>query len=904
MTTMRIFLGPNGPAGGVPGVLADLSAGGLVEPYLWVEESGVGSRDARAVRVERGRRQTTFVGRALADERPDRVRLCVVVPLLGGPVVAAEVEDRLAALVFESRKVPTPPTRIRCVVGRDGDRTTQDVIARDGWHNVYVAPEVAEGPGWPVEVIAVDQHDAVDLARHAAPAIAGVVGLWAGADRCVFDDDQGYQPGARLARAFYRRVDAAEVEHDLRCRVLTTENGNPRPGDRVTEATYVADPGTACRHMAGEWWKLHRDRVIGPHTEFAVEPLRSLTRQEVFQRFLRFLGETLRTAPGTVKEVVVNRSRIATAAKLSEVVLGGPESAYRVVVDGVSGNRLPVGLDELGEKAEELDRQVARLVGDQYRQPTQPGDLAPMWRGYAHAALTLVDAGNRDPDLPPIQVNGVPAVLRLPEQAVPGPSDAFEVKGDLAARVGDARVDAGDVVASRLLRRRLQALQRDPALAVEAGKELGRLAGWSERHESTYAATVGALLDDQATETRDRIRGYLEELQDTRSFVEPSGRSRAGHARWLLTFVLFVLVVPVALVLLGIYALLPWWLALVLLLASVVGWFGAAFSEYARERLEIEQAAQRRRTLLPKVQAAELNLRQSLIDLRALRSAYDQYRVHNRIVGAVLEAPFGPPPTPPERPAELTYGLPRGVRVAWARAHRDAVGAVAERLRREAFSPGWLTGPWERHCRLAGVRIDSYRIQHDERWDAVFDLHGGGVAGSDLERWSYLLAKKGTSGEPGEDRWKELLDWIRTPGLELDAQLLASVETTSVDKSGELRTVSLQEFVAGADGADGRGVDTGFRAQYFVGDAYLAEANRVEIRPPKPEQHDGLSRVYVLVQFSGAVREWHFAATQPEVTRMGPRPDYPRGPHEAGATHRDESRFNGRPGPHVPRGRV
>ena len=257
------------------------------------------------------------------------------------------------------------------------------------------------------------------------------------------------------------------------------------------------------------------------------------------------------------------------------------------------------------------------------------------------------------------------------------------------------------------------------------------------------------------------------------------------------------------------------------------------------------------------------------------------------------------------RPAELTYGLPRGVRVAWARANRDAVGAVAERLRRETFAMGWLTGPWEAHCRLAGVRLDSPAIRHDERWDAIFDLHGGGVAGSDLERWSYLLAAKGTTGEPGAHGGPSCSTWIRNPEWELDLQLLASVETPSAPRPGELRTVSFDEFVAGADGADGRGADTGFRAQYLVGDALLNGANRVEPGPAEPERHDGLSRVYVLVQFSGAVREWNFAAAQPpDLGPTGPLPDYPQGPQEPGGPYRDEPMFDRRPGPQVPGGRI
>ena len=87
------------------------------------------------------------VGYALADERPERVRLCVVVPLTGGRVVAAEVEDRLAGSCSSpARCTPRPPGSAAWWAATATARP-QDVLARDGWHNVFVAPEVAEGPG-------------------------------------------------------------------------------------------------------------------------------------------------------------------------------------------------------------------------------------------------------------------------------------------------------------------------------------------------------------------------------------------------------------------------------------------------------------------------------------------------------------------------------------------------------------------------------------------------------------------------------------------------------------------------------------------------------------------------------------------------------------------------------------
>ena len=41
MDALTVFLAPDGAAGGVRDVLRDLSAAGLVEPFLWVREAAV-----------------------------------------------------------------------------------------------------------------------------------------------------------------------------------------------------------------------------------------------------------------------------------------------------------------------------------------------------------------------------------------------------------------------------------------------------------------------------------------------------------------------------------------------------------------------------------------------------------------------------------------------------------------------------------------------------------------------------------------------------------------------------------------------------------------------------------------------------------------------------------------------
>jgi len=147
MDALSMVVAPQGPADGVLDVLQDYSALGLVAPFLWVDSSNVTSVRVLAREVRDGRQVGTTVEDALTRSRWARIRVCVVVPMLpGASVVPTEVEQQIAELV-QSTSGGAQVDRLRCVVTRPGQDHGAGDLAREGWHNLLVAPEDSRGPG-------------------------------------------------------------------------------------------------------------------------------------------------------------------------------------------------------------------------------------------------------------------------------------------------------------------------------------------------------------------------------------------------------------------------------------------------------------------------------------------------------------------------------------------------------------------------------------------------------------------------------------------------------------------------------------------------------------------------------------------------------------------------------------
>src|SRR5574340_488226 len=298
MTVLTVLLASQGPAQGVRDVLTDLSAAGLVSPFLWIDEGGIepGATRVPVIEVADGTQSSRLLQDVLASRRIGRVRLCVLVPLLDGAEPVGVESERAVSDLLVANSGAADVVRLRLLLARPaGEPSPEAVPALAGWHNLVIAPEDSRGPGMGHESLAATG-DPVAIGRHAGPVIAGVAGLWADAGHAPFDDAPVLPGNAiRVVRSFYRRLDTCRVEHELRQRVLASEGQLPLPRDAGNHVVYVDDVPLATQSMARALWAKHRDVLTGPRvTPAPAPPPQEIGLREALSMFLSFLGAALR----------------------------------------------------------------------------------------------------------------------------------------------------------------------------------------------------------------------------------------------------------------------------------------------------------------------------------------------------------------------------------------------------------------------------------------------------------------------------------------------------------------------------------------------------------------------------------------------------------------------------------
>jgi hypothetical protein len=872
MTALTVFLAPDGPADGVLDVLADLSGGGLIDPFLWVAASDVTTTGAGAVEIERGGRRTrTSIQEALADRRPTIVRLCVVVPISVRPEAVDVLTERRLAEFVEFAGGGASMTRIRCVVTRPGATAGPDLLARNGWHNVLVAPEDANGPAANRQVLPPTD-DRVEIGRHAATTIAGLLALWTGLDDCPLDG-RPVESGVRVARAFHRRIDASDVERELRAKVLATRPHLPLPRDHTAGAVYIEDVGPACARMADALWARHRHTLMGRRVQPVTAPSVELTWRTALSWLFRYIWANLRNAPADWYRAGINATSIGIARRVHAVVFGTGRSAYQVVVNRMTARELPAGWQDLGDAAGQLEDLLAQAL---QHEPHARVDLRPMWIDFAGGALTLADGGRRNPGMPPITIGPQPAVLASVTDAAPGPQDDYSaLTGHLAARVDMDRVQAGDVLGADLLRQRLRHVgQRDPLVRADADHVLHSLSTWSTRQEQSYAVQVGTCIAGALMGTFGEIQQYLRFLADAaaprQAGADGAGGTRHRRSVWLMR-ILAVLALAAAVTgtALGIAGTVPPRVAVLVVVGPVAAWLAVVIARFVAEQRRIFQELTAEHTLVSHAEAAIANLRQAVQDARRLGDAYDQYLLWSRAVAVVLQEPFGPLPPSPRRGLEIQRGLPRGTRTATVTVREMDVGAAAAALRADLFFPGWLSDLWAAHLRGAGAQLRAPELIRDP--DLLFQLNGGAIAGSYLYKWAASLSREGTTATPGEQAWQAVLTALEGSRAALADVLLSAVRP--VGGAGEV--LSLDEFLAGIDRPAG---GQQFAAALFTPTAQAADRSRVVTHAPD-RSTAGLSRAYSLVQLSEAARGWELAvASRDGGDDDGPVPGVPSAP--------------------------
>ncbi|HLT60760.1 MAG TPA: hypothetical protein VK020_06175, partial [Microlunatus sp.] len=712
-----LLAAPDGPLTGARDALRDLSALGLITDFLWVRP--VAGEDQLAIAADRisgGGSDPVTLQQVLAERQYDRVRVCCLVPVLGdGSVITApELERDLVDLVRRSSGAGRIE-RLRCVITRPGGTSRPEDLGRDGWHTVVISPEDSRGPGLGHQVLGPTDDPAL-LGGPAAAALAGLTGLWAGIPDAPLDD-VAVPPGraVRVARGFFRSLDASAVERSIRDGVTALAGGLPAVRTGGVESLRLGGSGgrsddvdAATGAMADALWRKHAAVLRGPRVQAAPSPVKDVGALTALRMLFSFIWAAIRNTPMRWRAAITNKVASTTAAAVHGGVFGRAPSAYAVVVRGIRPDGTGADWRDWGRASAELAGAIGEAPGPGTPGPAGTGpdpaaagrhDFSALWQDYLAGAFTLADGGERSPELPPIQVGVDRAVLADPADVVPGPEARWRLPGQFSAEQvasGQAQVAPYDVLGVQAARERLN--PPEGQLTPELDRARAGLEGWLGRYRSGYAGKVGRRLGRAVADTRAEVGTILAALAQAGTEDEPSDDLRRRMRRltwWMRGLLVGLAAVIVILALLGWAEALTGQTVTLSIVAAVVVWLVGSFVVFFVGQRELFRELNRRRDAASQADANRVNLGHALRDLNRLSAAYEQFLAWSRIAGAVIAAPFGRTADDAEPERRLpAAGLPLAARVGVAELRPDAVARAAAMIRREVFQAGWLSRPW------------------------------------------------------------------------------------------------------------------------------------------------------------------------------------------------------------------
>ncbi|GGK99773.1 hypothetical protein GCM10007382_19640 [Salinibacterium xinjiangense] len=861
MASLVVLLAPTGPVSVVREVLTDLSAVGLVEPFVWVAADAVEHSPIVALSVSGGRSSGTTLQAIAMGAGVDRVRLVVLVPVVEGATqIKSRLEQKVAELLGNTMG-GVPLTRIRAIITRAGDTTTTPHLGRVGWHNVLLAPEQASGPGLGHSLLQTTT-DSFDIGTQAATAVAGVAGLWAGVAGSPLDSET-VDPGesVRLARSFFRRLQSSALETQLRRRVTATSESLPLPVEGGSTSVYVDDNSLATSTMAKALWARHQDVLRGPRDTPPRNAATAIGFWGALKMFFGFLWASVKGAPGRWVDGVLTKVKSGVAERVHAAVFGDSPSAYAVVVGGVTANGLPASWLDLADAADALE-DVLEDAGEA-REHHAVSDHSALWKDFCAGAFTLADGGDRVPGLSPVQIGTQRAVLRTVDLVVPTPSSRFTtLPGHIAARIEVEGVDAFDVLAINNLHQRLLHLQSEPALGLEVGGALEELGVWNTAHRGSYAGRVGSVLGEAVVNTGAEIKELIERLRAAGAAEDLASNTTSRQKRLSRTLrVLGVIAIVLGIAVGAALGLgyLEATLAIILGVGMLVAWFVASIVTFMRGQRDLFRLITSRTELIANTEVMKRNLRQAVRDLRRLTDAYSQYLTWSRLLGAMLAAPLGRAPEAHEDGARLSPGLPLSVRLGSAAVNDEALANAVVALRRDIFRTGWLTEPWEALIASAPATIgaEGYELKDDPT--RIFSQPGTGDT-SLLVKWVSIVAEKGVDSKVADRLWGSVQAQLDGDKKELSDALLGSI--VELGQPGTTR-VPYDTFMARVDSPDLVGATGQFDGAVFTLESRAAAPSGVD-RSWGLQQRVGLSRIAVLTQLSQGAPPYIFVANAVE----------------------------------------
>lgn len=858
MNVLTVILGSAGPAEGVRDVLTDLSAAGLVSPFLWVQdEAEQDITRVLATEVAGGVESPVLLQDVLASRTIDRVRVCVMVPCSRGSAIVDAGFERSIAELVSSNSGGAKVVRLRLLLHRPGgDLSDSAVLAPAGWHNLLVAPEDSRGPGMGhLSLRATD--DPVEIGRHAAPVVAGVAGLWADSGHAPLDE-LPVLPGnvLRVVRSFYRRLDTSRAEDELRRQVLDFGGHLPLPSDSGTSVVYADDVASTTRAMAQAVWSRHRHLLeVQRVAAAAVPPRREIGLRQAMVLFLSFLGAVLRNAPAALFARAKHKLSSAVASTAQNAVFGSAP-AYKLVVNGVDAGGRRAGWEEYEAASKRIAADLDAAAPQSYSESARAGvaDLSDLWRDFRRGALTLADGGERSPNLPAAHIGAHRAVLRSASDVVPGPGDRFtDFPGVVSATLDVQAVDPSDVLGINEIREQLRALEQDSALGLEARRTNAVLGTWAQRVGQSYAAAFGGILAQRLYATLDEVRGLVERIGASADLEDIAEVTAQRHRRLVRRVQLLTLVFTAIAVVAGVAAYLgwcSWWIGGTVIAVSVLGWCGSVTREFMSEEQQLFRLLADREAAAAARETAQTNLRAALRDVEIQSAAYRQYLSWSRALGAFLAKPLGTRNDVCVVRRTVEWGLPHSAAVASGSPDQDQIKRVAEQLRHDLLGTGWLSDQWDA---LVGSAADELGASGSDlrRSPEMLGSQPGAGSGSALDEWSMLLYEGRIEAGGSSRLWERARNELAKSDRELTRRLIDVVE---FHEDGRGRRTDLDEFLSGV-GKGSEGVDRGFFDRSIFTDLASTKGLTAVAMSPVATVPVGLGMVAVTTQFTEGVAE-------------------------------------------------
>lgn len=850
MASLTVLVAPTGVSDGVRAVLTDLSAAGLVDPFLWLADPVGNALPAAFTAVENGRTRDIPQQQIIEWTAIDRIRLCVMVPLLGDDVPLSVAQESGIAGVLSATFGGAQTIRMRALLARPGMSPRPDVeLAIAGWHNLVIAPEDGRGPQAGLGRVALPATvSAADIGRHAAPVIAGALGLWTGLDHAPLDHDPMH-PGnvVRLARSYYRRVEAGEAEGDLRRQLLLDDGWLPLPSTQQGQIVYADRDADAARGMADRFWQKNSHYFIGRRTEYpkAAEK-KKLKAWEAIKLFLSFMWSALRNAPGLWLKGVVDKFSKGVASTIDRTVFGGGDSNFEVVFNGRTASNRPAGWDDIARASSKLNSSlVGGTSGGQVRLGGARADFSPVWQDYSQAALTLADARPRNPELPPAQSVFNRAILRESSNVVPGPGAKFDqISGVVAAAIDINDVDATDPLGIDFLRFNLTEFERARPESGEARAALTKLDVWQQAHTGSFGVMVGGKLAEAFnyvySEVQDLLRKLTTALEPP---PEPDDKNKK-LVRWIQLGFLLSVLVTVGVVYANRIGRLSWWLAACIAVGVFVVSICTIAWNYVKNQRELFQVLHRRQTMVDTRAVQEKRLLEALHDLERNAQAYSEYLAWSRALGAYLESPLGPNVYGSSSVLKVSWGLPLSTAIGYAAPAESDVSATIGHLRADLFREGWLTASWEELVRKASP--PQFGAADADLTRSPLWSEPGVESGSNLDLWSQALFNRTLTSSGAEQAWQRALGQLGGPMAHLRGTLVSQVTSSA----GEL--VPTADFLSQLDDAAGIADKGLFLTSLLDAGAVVNGANTVVKGYPMRHQA-GVGLVCALTQFSEAI---------------------------------------------------